>query len=178
MSALTPLGLVAASLLGLAGAQKLLDPTMTVGALRALRVPASDGLVRLGSAVELALGVSALSMGGAGLWAAVSVSYLACGVFVVIALRHGTMIGSCGCFGREETPPHWSHVVLNVGLALAAGAAAGWESTPVIDALVGSPSAAAVVVPLGALAVLLLHAAYVDLPRTLQAGRRMRRSLT
>lgn len=178
MGALTPLGLVAASLLALAGGQKLLDPSMTVGALRALRILASDGLVRLGSAVELVLGGAALAVGGAVLWAAVAVSYLAFAVFVAVALRQGTMIGSCGCFGREETPPHWSHVVLNVGLAVAAGAAAGWESTPVVDALVGSPAAAAVVVPLGALAVLLLHAAYVDLPRTLLAVRRVRRALT
>ena len=34
--------------------------------------------------------------------------------------RRGTMIGSCGCFGREETPPHPSHVVLNLVLAAVA----------------------------------------------------------
>ena len=39
--ALTGPALVAAALLVLAGAQKLLDPTMTVGALRALRLPSS-----------------------------------------------------------------------------------------------------------------------------------------
>jgi hypothetical protein len=174
VGALVPLGLVTALLLSLAGAQKLLDPSMTVGALRALRLPASDGLVRLGSAVELALGVAAIVAGGASLWGAVAVSYLAFALFVVAALRRGTMIGSCGCFGREETPPHWSHVVLNGALATAAGAMAWWETGSVLDALAGSPTTSAVVLPLGALALVLLQAAYVDLPRTLLAGRRIR----
>ena len=68
--------------------------------------------MRVGSAAELALGVAAIAVGGAALWWAVAASYLAFGAFVLAALRKGTMIGSCGCFGREETPPHWTHVVL------------------------------------------------------------------
>jgi len=178
VGALTPVALVAASLLALAGAQKLLDPTMTVGALRALGLPASNGLVRLGSAAELALGAAALVAGGAALWVLVSASYLAFAVFVVGALRRGTMIGTCGCFGKEETPPHWSHVVLNLGLATGSGLVVWREPGSVLDALAGAPGAAAVVVPLGALALLLLHAAYVDLPRALSAGRGLPRGLT
>ena len=77
MPALTGPALVAAALLALAGAQKLVDPTMTVGALRALRLPSSPWLVRLGSAAELALGVAAIVVGGAALWWAVAASYLA-----------------------------------------------------------------------------------------------------
>ena len=48
MPALTGPAIVAAALLALAGAQKLVDPTMTVGALRALHLPSSAWLVRAG----------------------------------------------------------------------------------------------------------------------------------
>ena len=106
MSALTAPALVAAGLLVLAGAQKVLDPAMTVGALRALGLPSAPALVRVGAATEMVLGASALSTGDPALWVLVAVSYLAFALVVVAAIRKGTMIGSCGCFGREDTPPH------------------------------------------------------------------------
>jgi hypothetical protein len=174
MPALTGPALVAAALLALAGAQKLLDPTMTVGALRALRLPSAPWSVRLGSAVEVAIGVAAIAIGGAVLWALVAVSYLAFGAFVLAALRSGTMIGSCGCFGREETPPHWTHVVLDGALAvLAAATAVGSPGSP-LKALADDPALGAGVASLAAVAVFLLYAAFVDLPRTLAAGRAVR----
>lgn len=174
MPALTGPALVAATLLALAGAQKVLDPTMTVGALRALRLPSSNAIVRAGSAAELALGVAAVGFGGSLLWSLVALSYLAFAAFVVAALRNGTMLGSCGCFGREDTPPHWSHVVLNLGLvAVALGVAVLSPGAP-IDALVDHPGSGVVVALLGGLALYLLYAAFVELPRTLAAGRALR----
>ncbi len=166
MPALTGPALVSALLLALAGAQKLLDPTMTVGALRALRLPSSPLLVRAGSAAELALGVAAVSVGGALLWWLVAASYVAFTAFVVAALRAGTMIGSCGCFGREETPPHASHVALNLALAALAAAVALRSPGSVLDDLVDQPGTATGVVALSAVALVLLHAAFVELPRT------------
>jgi hypothetical protein len=171
MPALTGPALVVAALLALAGAQKLLDPTMTVGALRALRLPSSPPLVRAGSVAELALGVAAIVVGGPILWALVALSYLAFGAFVVAALRQGTMIGSCGCFGREETPPHASHVVLNLALAATAVAVAAQSPGAPIDALADHPGTAVVLVGLVGLGLFLLHVAFVELPRTLAAGR-------
>jgi hypothetical protein len=169
--ALAAPALVSALLLALAGAQKLLDPTMTVGALRALRLPSSPLLVRAGSAAELALGASALAVGGAALWWLVAASYLAFAAFVVAALRQGTMLGSCGCFGREETPPHATHVVLDLGLAGLAAATAVRSPGSVLEALADHPRTAAGVVALAAVALFLLYAAFVDLPRTLAAAR-------
>ena len=174
MPALTGPALVAATLLAVAGAQKLLDPTMTVGALRSLRLPSSPLLVRAGSAVELAVGVGAIAVGGAALWWAVATSYLLFAAFVAAALREGTMIGSCGCFGREETPPHWSHVVLNTALAGLAVATAMRTPGAVLDALADHPSEAVIVVGLAIPALFLLHATFVELPRTLAAGRATR----
>lgn len=174
MSALTGPALVAAALLALAGAQKVLDPSMTVGALRALRLPSSDGLVRVGAGVELALGVVAVVVGGAVLWWLVALSYLAFAGFVVAALRKGTMIGSCGCFGREETPPHPTHVMLNLGLAGVSAGAATSMSGSVVGELADRPGTGLVVVLLGSVALYLLHAGYVELPRALAAGRAVR----
>ena len=171
MPALTAPALVGALLLALAGSQKLLDPTMTVGALRALRLPSAPALVRAGSAGELAVGVSAIAVGGAGLWWLVSTSYLAFAAFVAAALRKGTMIGTCGCFGREETPPHPTHVALNLALAALAAANAVRSPGSILEALADRPATAAGVLALSAVALFLLHAAFVELPRTRLAGR-------
>jgi hypothetical protein len=116
------LAVAAAGLLAVAGAAKLLDPTMTVGAMRLMGLPATAWLVRLGAAAELALGVAAIVAGGAVLWSLVAVSYAAFAAFVVAALLSGRPIGSCGCFGRDDTPPRWWHVVLDVALAVVAAA--------------------------------------------------------
>jgi hypothetical protein len=169
--ALTAPALVAALLLALAGAQKLLDPTMTAGALRAMRLPSSPTLVRVGSAAELALGVAAITVGGAALWWLVAASYLAFGAFVTAALRRGTMIGTCGCFGREDTPPHPTHVVLDLALASLAAATAVRSPGAVLESLADAPGTGAGVAALSAVALFLLYAAYVELPRTLAAGR-------
>ncbi len=163
--ALTAPALVAAALLALAGAQKLVDPTMTVGALRAMRLPSSASLVRAGAAAELVLGVAAIAIGVAALWWLVAASYLLFAAFVVAALRGGTMIGSCGCFGREETPPHGIHVALDLGLAALAAATALRSPTAPLDALADEPGQAAIVVALAVVALYLLHAAFVRLPR-------------
>lgn len=181
VSVLTGPALVVAALIALAGGQKVLDPTMTVGALRAVRLPASPVLVRIGAGLELGLGVTAIVAGGAAMWWLVALSYVAFAVFVTAALRHGTMIGSCGCFGREETPPHISHVVLNLCLAGLAVGVAVVAPGSVLDSLTAHPGVGVAVVMVGAITLGLLYAAYVDLPRALgsrpnvrgdQAGRR------
>ena len=171
MLALTGPALVAAMLLALAGAQKLIDPSMTSGALRAMHLPSSPALVRAGAGAELALGTSAITGGGALLWWAAATSYLLFATFVASALRSGSMIGSCGCFGREDTPPHLIHVVLNVVLAAACVAIGVQEHSSPLQELAGHPGSAALLVALSGLGVYLVHAAFVELPRTLAAGR-------
>jgi hypothetical protein len=110
--------LVAAGILALAGAMKVVDPTMTVGALREFGLPSSPVLVRLLALAELVLGIVAVTVGGSLVWTLVAASYIAFGMFVVAALRVDAPIGSCGCFGRADTPPHWLHVVIDVGIWL------------------------------------------------------------
>jgi hypothetical protein len=112
----------AAAVLAYAGGAKLLDPTMTAGALRAMGLPSSPLLVRPGAAAELALGIGAVVVGGALLWGLVAASYVAFAAFVALALASGRPIGSCGCIGRADTPPTIAHVVVDLAAAALAGA--------------------------------------------------------
>lgn len=162
---------VAAALLTLAGAQKVVDPRNAVGAMRALGLPASDAAVRAGSGVELVVGVTALFVGSPTPAVVVALSYLVFAAFVAAARRRGTMIGTCGCFGHEETPPSLIHVVVDVALA---AVAIGWaivaDRAP-IDAVADSPAAGLPLVGLCALGAWLLFAVMTQLPRTLAAAR-------
>jgi hypothetical protein len=172
MPTLTGPALTAALLLVFAGATKAVDPAMTAGALRALGLPSSKILVRLGAAAELLLGLLAVIAGWVAVWWLVAASYLAFAAFVVAALRAGTMLGSCGCFGREDTPPHPLHVVIDVALAATAAAAAVRDVGAPLDAIADAPGEGLVVGGLSVLAVVLLYAAFVDLPRALRQPRR------
>lgn len=167
MPALTAPVLVAAVLLVIAGASKAVDPTMTVGALRALRLPSAPPVVRAGALAEAAIGVLAVVVGGALWWSLVAVSYLAFAAFVVAALRAGTMVGSCGCFGREETPPHPVHVALDLALAALVLVAVVQGLGAPLDAMADDPGQGAVVAGLSALGAYLAYAVIVELPRAL-----------
>src|SRR5262245_7284812 len=168
MPALTGPALIAALLLVVAGASKAVDPAMTVGALRALGLPSAKPLVRAGAAAELLLGLLVLAAGWAVAWWLVAASYLAFAAFVAAALRAGTLVGSCGCFAREDTPPHPLHVVIDV--ALAAAAVLGVVAP--LGAIADAPGEGAVVAGLGVLGVALVYGALVDLPRALAQPRR------
>jgi hypothetical protein len=172
MALVTGPALTAALLLVLAGAMKAVDPAMTAGALRALGLPSSRILVRAGAGAELLLGLLAVTAGWAAVWWLVAASYLAFAAFVVAALRAGTMVGTCGCFGREDTPPNPIHVVLDVALAATAVAAAVGDVGAPLDAIADAPGEGFVVAALSLLAVALLYAAFVDLPRALRKPRR------
>lgn len=111
-------------LLLVAGAQKVLDPSSTSGALRAARLPSSPILVRgLGSS-EVATGVAFLVWGGPLPAAIGAVFYAGFAWFVINALARKLPISSCGCLGATETPPTMIHVAMNLGsLGLLASAA-------------------------------------------------------
>jgi hypothetical protein len=169
--ALTGPAMAAGLLLAIAGALKVADPKMTVGALRALRVPATPALVRAGAGAELLIGMLAVTYGSAAVWWLVAASYGAFAVFVIVAMRAGTMVGSCGCFGREDTPPHTVHVVLDAALAGVAVATALRGAGAPLAAVLEDPGVGAVVVGLVCVMLYVLHAAFVDLPRLLVDAR-------
>jgi Methylamine utilisation protein MauE len=116
--------LVAALLLTVAGALKAMDPVMTTGALQraGIRVPALA--VRIGGAIEVVIGVAAIATGALVPAALVALSYLLFSGFVLLALIRHIPIGSCGCFGKVDTPPSVVHLVVNTGAIVAATAVA------------------------------------------------------
>jgi len=133
--------LIAALLLAAAGAAKVIDPTTTVGALRKLGLPAPAAAVRVGGAVEVALAVGAVLTGAPVLAALVAVSYLLFTAFVLVALGRGLPIGSCGCFGKVDTPPSVLHVVVNLAAVTAAIGVALGDGTGIADVLADQPLA-------------------------------------
>ena len=135
---------VAALLLTVAGALKAVDPATTTGALRRAGLPAPALVVRVGGAVEVVVGVAAVAMGSAAAAALVAVSYLLFTGFVVLALARHLPIGSCGCFGKVDTPPSPIHVVVNLGavvtaIAVAIGPGGGIGSVLADQDLLGIP---------------------------------------
>ena len=116
--------LIAAVLLAAAGIAKTIDPTMTVGALRKFGIPVSSPAVRGLGALEALLAVAAAITGAPILVVGVAGSYLLFAAFVVIARVRRLPIGSCGCFGRVDTPPSWLHVAINLAAAASALAVA------------------------------------------------------
>jgi hypothetical protein len=126
-------GAAALLLLG-AGAAKVAEPTRTAGALAALGWPATTMVVRAGAAAEAVLGAATLVIGGRVLSAAVAASYVGFTAFVIAALRSGVPVGTCGCFGRPDTPPRAHHAVVDAVLALAAAVATVVGAEPAVDA--------------------------------------------
>ena len=124
------------------GAFKLIDPSGTVGALRALGLSFGPQVVRVAAAIELFLGVLALSVSNPIVAGFVALSYALFVVIVVLALVRRLPI-DCGCLGRLETPPSWRHVVV-LGLALLGAIEAMADQDPALLERVTDDGAAGV----------------------------------
>ena len=116
--------LAAAGLLVVAGVPKVVDPLPLVRALRAAGWPASRVLVRGFAVAEIAIGLAALVVPGRPSAAGVAAAYLVFTGFVAHVLRRGGVLGSCGCFGKPDTPATHTHLALTAAAALAALATA------------------------------------------------------
>jgi len=138
----------AASLLLLtAGGAKVADPTRTAGALAALGWAVPQAVVRLGALGEAVLGAAGVVVGGPVVAALVALSFAGFAAFAALALRSGAPVGTCGCFGRADTPPRPAHVVADLALAAGATFAAVIDVAPLVDApLAAWPLAAALAV--------------------------------
>ncbi len=163
--------LVAVLLVVAAGVGKAIDPVMTVGALRGVGVRLPASVVRAFGAAEAVLGVAAVVTGNRWLAIAIAISYVGFTVFVLVALARRLPIGSCGCFGRAETPPSWLHVVVNAGAilsAIAVAVAAG-DGRSVLHGFSDQPLGG---VPFVLLSVVGAYAAFVLLTVVPQVSRR------
>lgn len=154
MEAATAPYLAGAVLLAVAGLVKVREPLSLVRALRAaglrVRAPLLARWVRAGAAAEAALGTAALVRPGPVLALGVAVSYAGFTAFVLRALRSGSPLASCGCFGKSDTPPTAGHAVVTALLAIAA-------------ALVAAGSSAVVDLPLLIVSAVLAFLTYVGL---------------
>jgi hypothetical protein len=161
--------LAAALLLLAAGLAKVRRPADTSIALRRAGLPVPEWVVRAGAAAEVAAGCWALTsaQAAAGL---VALSYLGFAGFVALALRRGSPVSSCGCFGKADSPPTVSHVVLNLAAAATAAWAAFHAHAGAVAVLRHQPLAG---VPLLLLTGAVAYLAYLVmgvLPKTLAAG--------
>jgi hypothetical protein len=119
--------LAATVMLGAAGAVKLLRPDDTARALRLASIPAHRTTVRTGALLEVAVAVAALAAPGPVTGGLVAASYGAFTVFVLAALFRGWPLSSCGCFGRPDARPTYTHAALDLA---AVGAAVWWAVAP------------------------------------------------
>jgi hypothetical protein len=157
--------LAAAALLAVAGAPKVVRPLDTWRALRSVGAPVPVLAVRIGGAVEVAVGLLAILQGGRVADALVAASYLGFTGFVIVALRKGGVVASCGCIGRPDTPPTVAHVVVTALFAVAAGVAAGGRPSGVMTWHSTSTATALSVVGFAVLLAWLAWLALAELPR-------------
>ncbi len=165
---------IAAVLLMVGGVAKARTPGDTARALHAVGISMPFWLVRAGAVFECLVGIGLLLVASPLFAALVALSYLAFTVFVVRALRAGSPISTCGCFGTIDTPPSRVHVVIDGLVAIVAAAAAivGTDvSLPTVlpqQPMAGVPFVMLVVIGSG-----LVFLAFSSLPRTFAAVREM-----
>ena len=117
--------LIAAVLLGAAGASKAVTPESASAALARLQLYHRQGAVRLLGLVELIVAVSAFIVGGIGPATALAALYAGFAVAAAAMVRSGSAM-PCGCFGRVEMPATPRHVAVNILAVVAGLVAASW----------------------------------------------------
>jgi hypothetical protein len=83
-------------------------------------LPVHRQVVRGFAVLEVALGVWALVAPGRYASLLVAAAYLVFTAFVGRVLTRGGVLGSCGCFGKPDTPATRTHLVLTALAALTA----------------------------------------------------------
>ena len=114
----------AAVLLAVAGVPKVRDPGDLVRAVRSVGMPFGRRAVRAFAVAEVVVALAALLVPSRLTAAALALMYAGFTAFVVLALRRGGVLSSCGCFGRADTPPTPAHALVTgaasvVGLLVA-----------------------------------------------------------
>ncbi|MDQ1702371.1 MAG: hypothetical protein QOF57_1623, partial [Frankiaceae bacterium] len=97
--------------------------------------------------------------------AAVAASYLAFSVFVLVALVRGSVLSSCGCFGRVDTPATRLHVAVTAGLAAVAVAVAVRPTASARELLAGHPGDGAALLATSAALTAVVYLALAVHPR-------------
>lgn len=132
------------------GTAKLRHPQYTATALRALRIPGGVFAVVVLGVVEIVVGVASLAAVSAFAVALQALLYLAFLGWVSYALVKKVPLETCGCLGRDDTPPYWGHVVVNA-MGVIASTAHALTITPQPEYETVGLVASAVVAGIGAL---------------------------
>lgn len=117
--------LMAAVLLGAAGASKAVAPEPASAALARLQLYHRPWAVRLLGLVELVVAASAFILGGIVPATALAALYAGFAVVAAAMVRSGSE-EPCGCFGRIEMPATRRHVIVNILAVVVGLAAASW----------------------------------------------------
>lgn len=150
----------AAILLLMAGASKVATPAATRLALRTAGLPNTPLAARALGAVECAIALNALAVGGRIPAALVTATYLGFAGFSAQLARASRGTASCGCFGASSAPVGSLHVVLNLATAAAVAGAIVKPADGLLAATSDTPWAG---VPFFALTALLAWATYLAL---------------
>ncbi len=161
--------MAAAGLLAVGGGLKLTRPAPTARALASVGLPSGQRAVRLGSAAEVAVAISAVWLSWSIFPALMAASYLAFAGFVLVARARRGTVSSCGCFGEADGAPTILHALLNVLAATVAAVAAVRPHPGLGRVLVARPAEAAALMGLVALCGYLAFLAMSVLPRTVPA---------
>jgi len=137
---------LAATLLIVTGALKIVRPRATAQAMLDVGVPGSVGAARGLGALEIAVATWAIVAPARGGASALAVLYLAFAAFLGYVVRTHPDAGSCGCAGAKAVPPSRLHLALD-GVAALSGLA---------YAVVAGPPAAAWLAALGPAAALVV----------------------
>lgn len=129
---------IAAALLVMSGGSKIIDPAPTRGALAATGLPAGEWTAPSLGAAEIIAGLTGIVFGGMAA-ASAGLIYAGFAVFVVYALARRLPIQSCGCFGKSDTPPTWTHVGFNA-LSAVAGLGIAFSGTTPLSVLADQPA--------------------------------------
>jgi hypothetical protein len=152
--------LVACALLVFSGATKVVHPSGTRLAARAIGLPSSRLAVVALAIVEIGLGV-----GGAAFGRAVALGVAACYAlltFTVVRLLRRAPTVPCGCLGSSSSTASPTHVVVN-GVAAVAATLAATQPAP-LDGFSGGPVAVVALGVLLALSVSLVELVVGSLP--------------
>jgi len=99
-------------LLIITGVAKIVSPHDVEKALAGLGLPRIPYAGAIIGVVEVTVGTAAFFSSTALLIQ--GVLYLVFAVWVFVALRLDVPLASCGCLGRDDTPPSWAHLALNL----------------------------------------------------------------
>jgi hypothetical protein len=140
--AIAPPFFLAAALLALGGALKVVRPRATAQALVDADLPGSGAVARGLGVVEVAAASWAILAPGTGGAVALAVAYLGFAAFLAYVLRTHPDAGSCGCAGGKAVAPSALHLTLDA-VAVAVGVAYGAAGGPSAVAWIGALGAGA-----------------------------------